>query len=471
MKIFIKNSIYEIVNNTAEQAIMVIDDIQTNSDLSEFPVDTVNAIYLNVPDEIAAMFLFTFRRSQSTRHYLKPIFLSASSKMKVKNLWLADGRYESFNAADLSDKVTRINNVVNQMVDDDSQEYDTFELIGLRILRFFLSRGTDIEMKPDPSSFIGYSNQMFALYSYNNNSYIYDLLLVMDSLEKKKYIEKTFHDQIHVCPDCGCSHLNFRESCPKCGSAHLNMEGMIHHFECAYVGPEREYIVGNELVCPKCSKNLRHIGVDYDRPTVAYNCNTCNFFFQTPLMKAYCFSCVKENMPEALKSKTIHNYKITAMGQDVAIQGRMDHIEIEDTETFAGFITYELYKSYIDVEILRLQNNSQESLVVFSLQLQTVSTMFLDDINLREVTAKIANLLTNSENRAAIYAFKNNVFLGGFLNKTEYEVNNMLTELRDEIVQSLQRDVPDLKADLKMKTLHISANSLSDEILVHLLTF
>ena len=40
------------------------------------------------------------------------------------------------------------------------------------------------------------------------------------------------------------------------------------------------------LICPKCHKKLRHIGVDYDRPAVVYTCNDCENSFTSPITKA-----------------------------------------------------------------------------------------------------------------------------------------------------------------------------------------
>lgn len=70
----------------------------------------------------------------------------------------------------------------------------------------------------------------------------------------------------HVCPKCYDKGMIYQETCPKCGSVDVEEHNMIHHFRCANISPERTYVKDGKLICPKCLKELHHIGVDYDRP-------------------------------------------------------------------------------------------------------------------------------------------------------------------------------------------------------------
>jgi len=68
------------------------------------------------------------------------------------------------------------------------------------------------------------------------------------------------------------------------------------------------------LVCPKCHKKLRHIGVDYDRPAVVYSCNDCENSFTSPLTKATCTYCEGTFPVNALVPRDVVNYEITEEG-------------------------------------------------------------------------------------------------------------------------------------------------------------
>ena len=35
---------------------------------------------------------------------------------------------------------------------------------------------------------------------------------------------------------------------------------------------------GGDLVCPKCNRQLRHIGVDYEKPSKLFTCFNCEIY-------------------------------------------------------------------------------------------------------------------------------------------------------------------------------------------------
>ena len=96
-----------------------------------------------------------------------------------------------------------------------------------------------------------------------------------ESLCGQGYLERTFFDRLHMCGACGSSRFNVREECGKCGSPHLREEAYLHHFTCAYQGPDSDFRQGDDLICPKCRKELSHYSVDYDRPGSALICEAC----------------------------------------------------------------------------------------------------------------------------------------------------------------------------------------------------
>lgn len=129
------------------------------------------------------------------------------------------------------------------------------------------------------------------------------------------YIRRTrFLNKIHLCPKCQHSHILFVETCPNCKNANIQSQSVIHHFRCANVSPESTYMVNGMLKCPKCNKILRHIGVDYDRPTDIYICNDCNHHFTTPSMKALCTKCKDSFNTAQLLPYDIFEFELTSKG-------------------------------------------------------------------------------------------------------------------------------------------------------------
>ena len=46
-------------------------------------------------------------------------------------------------------------------------------------------------------------------------------------------------------------------ACTKCQSKRLRCVNVIHHYLCAYVGPEYDFKVSaGELICPKCARRI-----------------------------------------------------------------------------------------------------------------------------------------------------------------------------------------------------------------------
>ena len=91
-----------------------------------------------------------------------------------------------------------------------------------------------------------------------------------------------------VCPKCGSHRLLFQLSCPSCGSPKLSRGAVVEHLLCGYIDVEDNFRRGLDLVCPKCGKLLRAIGVDYRRPGIFYKCLDCQNPFPNPKAKYMC---------------------------------------------------------------------------------------------------------------------------------------------------------------------------------------
>ncbi len=189
--------------------------------------------------------------------------------------------------------------------------------IGEKLIgRMFVSGGL---LKPsyDPTSkeFIGY-NTILDFRSIKKE--IKDLLI-------SGYVDQEFFDRFHVCDRCGSSCFNIREECPQCTSADLQEEAYLHHFVCAYQGPETDFRQGDDLICPKCRKELSHFSVDYDKPGSMMLCQSCGHGTSEPDVGFICMECKTHCDGDTVRTRDVHSYRLLDRGLDFVRTGRALH--------------------------------------------------------------------------------------------------------------------------------------------------
>lgn len=135
-------------------------------------------------------------------------------------------------------------------------------------------------------------------------------------------IRRIFFDRFHYCEKCGSSHLNVREECPACHTSNLTEEPYLHHFKCAYQGPESDFRQEDDLICPKCRKALSHFSIDYDKPGSVISCNNCNHASSEPDVGFLCIECGKHSDGDKIPTRDIYSYALTGKGTEFAKIGR-----------------------------------------------------------------------------------------------------------------------------------------------------
>ena len=143
-------------------------------------------------------------------------------------------------------------------------------------------------------------------------------------------LSRTFFGRTNQCAHCASARLNAFEACGKCGSANLRMEQLVHHYSCGAQGPESTFLDGERLICPKCRKELRHIGVDYDRPGSLFVCNACEDVSTDPDVHFVCLDCGKLTPSEGANTLDHFNYRITPDGVAALKAGRLPHPALLD---------------------------------------------------------------------------------------------------------------------------------------------
>ncbi len=194
----------------------------------------------------------------------------------------------------------------------------------------------------------------------------------INELEQLELIKGYAHDRLHVCPTCDYYQLNFREVCPKCRLPHINRQRNLHHYACACIAPENDFLYENRLVCPKCRRRLRHIGVDYERPSEDFYCQSCNNIFAEPIVNCLCINCGEVFLPKDAGLVTIKEYILSPLGKKTALTGVvLPQISNSlSSQTCDRIISYPLFEKIFNLQ-LDICKRLNRSLCVISFQINT----------------------------------------------------------------------------------------------------
>ena len=136
----------------------------------------------------------------------------------------------------------------------------------------------------------------------------------LEQLCELGYLERQFAERGYYCPDCHHHALMFRETCPACASSNVEIGDLLHHFRCGHTAPESEFQDGVRYTCRKCGHQLRHIGVDYERPASSYLCRACNYVSSEPDTRCLCLKCGKQHPADRAELRTVYAYRLNARG-------------------------------------------------------------------------------------------------------------------------------------------------------------
>ncbi len=134
---------------------------------------------------------------------------------------------------------------------------------------------------------------------------------VLESFHDIGILKKEIYESLGVCKNCGSHKLRIKPVCPYCGSPDIDAGTVIEHLSCGFVGLITDFFSkGGRLVCPKCGKELRAIGVDYRKTANMYKCHKCGEFTSLPEMRYICNVCGAELHEKDLLVKKVYKYVV-----------------------------------------------------------------------------------------------------------------------------------------------------------------
>lgn len=145
----------------------------------------------------------------------------------------------------------------------------------------------------------------------------------LTSLKRKGWIESNrLINRARFCGACQSGHLNYIDTCPQCHSIEIEMQASLHCFNCGHIGKQDSFKKQMGLSCPNCTQDLRHIGVDYDRPIENQHCTSCDSIFIEAYVEAECLHCMVHNKLAALQVRNIYDYCLETSGRRLVRQGK-----------------------------------------------------------------------------------------------------------------------------------------------------
>jgi GGDEF domain-containing protein len=215
----------------------------------------------------------------------------------------------------------------------------------------------------------------------------------LERLADMGYLERQYFDRVHLCPRCFHFAINFREVCPECKSSDVRRIDMIHHLRCGSIAPETEHVLDGRLVCPKCSKELRHVGVDYERPSSRNLCNSCKSIFADPLVMCRSLKCRHEFDADALDTRQLYTYGLTESGARAAASGVLEESTLINQQT--GLYTANYFRERLKQEI-DYYRRYQTPAVAMLVKVKGNNGVSLDESGISELTRRLARLTKKS---------------------------------------------------------------------------
>ncbi len=276
--------------------------------------------------------------------------------------------------------------------------YDDAVLFSL--LTYLYTRSLEqIRPQVDPSTRVGFRYPILTDYDTLSAARVSHLIL-LDQAENAGYFTGHFHDVSYQCNRCNAGFLQFREVCPSCHSAHITSQEMVHHFRCAHVAPISEFTSKDGRIdglhCTKCDHQLKHIGVDYDKPSELHQCRACDHEFQYFSVRAKCAYCGQDQQVEHLAKKEFKSYLITQKAIAALKEGRITDVLQDDPSEIEGAIDWNVFLKNLEFEITQ---NEYHFVSMVQIELVEFSSLQrkLGLVNTKKLLAEIVQVVRASQ--------------------------------------------------------------------------
>jgi CheY-like chemotaxis protein len=153
-----------------------------------------------------------------------------------------------------------------------------------------------------------------------------ELLKALNMMTEKSILIAEETGTAISCPQCNSLAVSFSLKCPDCGIGSMEKGEALEHMTCGHIGFRSEFEQTNkELVCPKCRKTLKMIGVDYKKVENWYKCSR-NHLFNVPKITFGCNTCGKEFPLNEASLQPLHQYSLSVSGAEALRLSLLAHV-------------------------------------------------------------------------------------------------------------------------------------------------
>ena len=434
-------------------------------------VQNHDAVIINGKDEsFIRQIVRRIRAHDKSFVYLKPIFLLKSVSIIDPLInQLVDGSLYSIDQIPfIKSEVEKVLIKTNQISFTNSISFEAQMIV--KMISFMYTRDKML-LEPFPYIYSGVNYTYPSLSVNLKHIDEYQIFDILDQAENDGIFKSEFSDLVYLCTQCSSGHMSYREVCPKCSSSHSKTDDIIHHFPCGYVGPKKDFVneIDDELDCPKCNKRLRHIGVDYDKPSVIHECVNCNHKFQDYFVKAKCLTCSHDNIVESLKSKEIKKYSLTKKGVYAAINGYVS--TSKDIDEIIGTIKFDTFKTMLKYEIERIKQTEGSSNIC-AIHIQNSNRIYssLGSDAQKSMLKDVVGIIRSNIRSADVISFQDSATIVLSMYEIPLKIaKRILAEIISILQRLLKTAFKNIEVDFVTETIQLD-KSISHELQLHQLT-
>lgn len=265
----------------------------------------------------------------------------------------------------------------------------------LQVLAFAWTRQGKIDLTLNPKLPLGYGYGLPDVLGNSNSE------AILEGLWLSGYLDKNLAEVVYPCPHCQSIQVLLRDACSHCHHIHLITEPFIHHFACAYQAPESQFIGPQQQYhCPKCRMQLRHFGMDYDKPGKATICYDCKQLVLEPEVRGRCLCCQKSFSIKEHSQKRLFNYALNEAGTLYLFQKHKNSDEIQILESDLPLLSPYQF-SLIAKRLAAIENRHQVSTLVLECALNSEGNALISSYQnallLLELGKELARIIRDTD--------------------------------------------------------------------------